>query len=247
VDPSLSTQFIANGGYKEFVITYNIISQKVWFGNRCDIFTLTNGTQIIDNIVSRINCSSPQLPNVNYGLPSYLGLPLADLTSVSTPFLPNFYYDATGGNDGNWVTPDPSLNGCQVSVLAAPDKINILGNAYFYMDAPDFNCIDETAPYNISPYTLHTNNTNGTVNSAFAKISVPVTPLSQWYDTNATAYKLFNPPAERIRKFRFKLRYHDGSLVDFGKFNYSFSLEFTMYVPQQSKKYNLYTPQVVTR
>ena len=112
------------------------------------------------------------------------------------------------------------------------------------MDAPDFNCIDETSPYNISKYTLHTNGTNGRVNSAFAKISVPVTPLAQWYDADATAYKLFNPPAERIRKFRFKLRYHDGSMVDFGKFNYSFTLEFTMYVPAQTKNYNLYNPVI---
>ena len=142
-------------------------------------------------------------------------LPINDLTSVSTTNLPNFYYNDTTDSSGNWLTPDPSLNGCEVSFLVAPDKINILGNSYFYMDAPDFNCIDETSPYNISKYTLHTNGTNGRVNSAFAKISVPVTPLAQWYDSDATAYKLFNPPAERIRKFRFKLRYHDGTLVDF--------------------------------
>jgi hypothetical protein len=243
--PSLAPQFESNGGYKQFVITYNVVTQKIWFGNRCDVFILTNSTQIVNNFGSNVGCVDPQtLPNTNYGLPLNLGLPLSNLTSESQSDLPNFYYDSTSPDGGNWVTPDPSLNGCQVSVLPAPDKINILGNSYIYMDAPEFNCIDETSPFNISNYTLHSNVTNGRVNSAFAKISVPVTPLSQWYDADRTAYKLYNPPAERIRKFAFKLRYHDGTLVNFGKFPYSFTLEFTMYVPQQSKKYNLYNPQI---
>ena len=243
--PSLLPEFIANNKYQEFVIVYNEVNQKIWFGNRCDVFILTNETQIVSNFIGNINCNvGPKLPSTNYGLPEYLGLPLANLTSISTDNLPNFYYNISTGFDGNWVTPDPALPGSKVSVLPAPDKINILGNAYFYMVSPEFNCMDITAPFNISPYTLHTNNTNGMVDAAFAKISVPVTPLAQWYDSNATAYKLFNPPAERIRKFRFKLVYHDGTLVEFGKFNYSFNLEFTMYVPTQSKKYNLYTPEV---
>lgn len=247
---SLVTEFTDNGGYTEFVIIYDQIGQRIWFGNRCDIFKLTNSSQLINNAISRVNCTidgkfSNALPDTNYGLPNYLGLPLSDLTSISSSNLPNFYYgDLNPGDNGEWLTPDPNLQGSQVSFLVAPEKINIFGESYFYMDSPEFNCLDETSPFSISPYTLHTNNTNGIVNSAFAKISVPVTPLSQWYDSNSTPYKLYNPPAERIRKFRFRMRYHNGELVDFGKFNYSFTLEFTLYVPQQSKKYNLYDPKV---
>lgn len=247
---SLVTEFTDNGGYTEFVIIYDQIGQRIWFGNRCDIFKLTNSSQLINNVISRVNCTidgkiSNPLPDVNYGLPNYLGLPISDLTSISSSKLPNFYYgDINQGDNGEWLTPDPNLQGSQVSFLVAPEKINIFGESYFYMDSPEFNCLDETSPFSISPYTLHTNNTNGIVNSAFAKISVPVTPLSQWYDSNSTPYKLYNPPAERIRKFRFRMRYHNGELVNFGKFNYSFTLEFTLYVPQQSKKYNLYDPKV---
>ena len=249
--PSLVNEFTSNSGYQEFVIIYEETGQKIWFGNRCDVFKLTNSTQIINNSLSNINCgingrnNSDILPGTNYGLPQYLGLPIIDLTSTSSSQLPNFYYgDISFGDNGVWLTPDPNLPGSQVSFLVAPEKINIFGESYFYMDAPDFNCMDETSPFNISTFTAHTNITNGRVNSAFAKISVPVTPLAQWYDSNSTAYKLFNPPAERIRKFRFKLRYHNGELVDFGKFNYSFTLEFTLLVPQQTRKYNLYDPKV---
>ena len=40
-----------NGGYTNFIIVYNNVSQKIWFGNICDGFTLTNDT-IINSLVS---------------------------------------------------------------------------------------------------------------------------------------------------------------------------------------------------
>jgi hypothetical protein len=77
------------------------------------------------------------------------------------------------------------------------------------------------------------------VNSSFAKIPVPSTPISQFYDANAVTYKYWNPPAERISKLKFKFRYHNGQLVTFGQFNYSFMIEFNLLKPQQQKSYNI--------
>jgi len=54
---------------------------------------------------------------------------------------------------------------------------------------------------------------------------------------------LYNPPAERIRKLKIKLRYHNGAPVYFGGFDYSFTLEFTLLVPQSERKYKLFVPE----
>jgi hypothetical protein len=111
-----------------------------------------------------------------------------------------------------------------------------MGPAYMYMEIEGQNCIDETSPYNVSDFTLKSNETNGIVNSSFAKISIPTTPLSQWFDRDSLPYKLYNPPAERMRKLKFKFRYHNGQLANFGVFNYSFVIEFTLQTPQILRK-----------
>jgi len=106
------------------------------------------------------------------------------------------------------------------------------------------NNIDETNPYNLSNFTLHTNETNSRVNASFAKISVPYKAdlCAQCFENNR-AYKIYNPPAERMRKIKLRMRYHNGQLVNFGGTDYSFTLEFTLYNAQQSKKYNNYIPE----
>ena len=42
-----------------------------------------------------------------------------------------------------------------------------------------------------------------------------------------------------------KLRYHNGTLVDFGSSEYSFMLEFTLFRPQNAKNYLMYTPESI--
>jgi hypothetical protein len=115
-----------------------------------------------------------------------------------------------------------------------------MGPAYFYMEIANNNCLDETSPYTVNNFTATTNITNGVVNSAFAKIPVPSTPISQWFDRESLPYKMYWPPAERIRKLNIKIRYHNGQLVKFGVFPYSFTIEFTQYVSQQIKKINTF-------
>ena len=107
------------------------------------------------------------------------------------------------------------------------------------MEVDGMNCIDEISPWNLSQYTAHTNKSNGIVNSSFAKIPIPTTPISQWFDNDMGPYKYWNPPAERIGKFKFKFRYHNGQLVDFGLFDYSFMIEFNILKPQQQRSYSI--------
>ena len=223
-------------GYDRFVVVYNIVSQKIWFGNKADGFILTNTSQFIKSqLFESFDCISNVLPNFsNWGLPSNLGLPRVDVVAISQPnFTPRFFYgDVVYGDNGYWLLAIPELIGSQVYFIESPNKINLMGEAFFYIEIQGLNNIDETSPYNLSDFTQSTNQTNGIVNSAFAKISIPTTPIGQWFDKEGLPYKLFLPPAERIRRLKIKIRYHDGKLVDFNVFPYSFTLEFTLVNPQ---------------
>jgi|LakMenE01Jun11ns_1017448.scaffolds.fasta_scaffold9946744_2 hypothetical protein len=238
----LLAQFISSGGYNQFVIVYNTVGQKLWFGNKSSGFILTNSTSIINDYLSS-KCDLPKLPDFSsWGLPGYLGLDRCDIESTSIiDFVPRFYYgDVFPGDNGYWLLPD--LPTAQVSFISATYKINLFGVSYIYMEIDGLNSIDETSPYNVSNFTITTNKTNGIVNSAFAKLAVPTTPMSQWFDREALPYKLYLPPAERIRKLKIKLRYHNGQQVNFGVFNYAFTLEFMLYSSQQLREYRLFQP-----
>jgi hypothetical protein len=227
----LLERFNALGGYSNFVIVYNSVSQKIWFGNTTDGFVLTNETQSLKYCANR-----SQLPDsVNWGLPNNLGLSKANAVALSTPgFTPRFYYgNVTGGDNGYWLIPNQNLPGTQCYYVECPYKINLMGPAYFYMELEGQNCIDETSPYNLSKFTAQTNETNGRVNSSFAKIAIPTTPISQWFDRDSMPYKLYVPPAERVRRLKIRLRYHNGQVVNFGVYDYSFTLEFVIMQPQQ--------------
>jgi len=251
----LEDQFIAQGGYNQFVIAYNNVGQKLWFGNKSSDFVLTNGEiSAATKEIQDFECSRKSFPEfTSWGLPDYLGFTRCN--AITTPgtevnFLtgvrgfPRFFYgDVSPGDNGFWLVPD--ISGATVYYLEAPQKINLMGDAYFYLELHGMNNMDETMPFALSPYTLQTNGTNGIVNAAFAKIAVPTTPISQWFDNSMESYKWYNPPAERIRKLKLKLRYHNGLLVQFGDFNFSITLEFSIFNPQIARKFNLYVPNNV--
>jgi hypothetical protein len=242
-------QFNAQGGYNKFVIVFNSVSSKIWYGNTCDEFMIANEVlSLIDTLTDNLFCASKaQLPEFdNWGLPGNLGLSRCNTTAISIndsttgeSFTPRFFYgDVNAGDNGFWLVPDPTLTGSVVYFIEPPFKINLMGPAYFYMELNGNNCIDETSPYAVNKYTLSNNTTNGVANSAFAKIGIPTTPISQWFDKESLPYKLYWPPAERMRKLSIKLRYHNGQLVNFGAFPYSFAIEFTTLLPNQPRRIN---------
>ena len=246
--------------YNRFKIVYNTVSQKLWFGNTADQFVLTNDSnfylkkEFVDSSCFR-RAALPQF--TDWGLPAYLGFtrcPAYSLnaddtikkqtyatgteTALENQKTPRFYYGDVGdGDNGYWLLP--SEPGSSVFFIEAPFKISFMGPAYFYMEIAGLNCIDETIPWNLSNYTVHNSGNNGVVNSSFAKIAIPTTPISQWFDEDTAPYKYFNPPAERIRKLSVRLRYHNGQNVDLGQFEYSFMLEFNLLTPQQQRSYSI--------
>jgi hypothetical protein len=244
------TTYEAAGGYSEFVIVYNEVSRKIWFGNKSSGFVLTN-TNIARYEEDNFRCTIANIvPDFsNWGLPGYLGFTRCNEESVQLVNKSDarFYYgDVVPGDDGYWLVADPLLTGSTAYYIEAPLQANLEPPAYFYMEIKFLNFWDETSPYNYSTFTQQTNQTNGIVKSAFAKIPYD----SQYYsvDTQGTStsyYKIYNPPMERFRRLSIKLRNHDGSFVDFQNLNYTFALELTLFRPQNLKTYSMYTPESI--
>lgn len=263
-NPSLLPSFVSEG-YSQFVVAFHKVNHQLWFGHKSagfKILAYNDFSNVCDpdddpliytkdsiNICKSFKSSSIHIDYSNWGLPSYLGFGHANVDSVQVPAnkpLRFYYGDAlVPGDDGYWLLPDPNLPGSTPTYLKAPYKVNLLGESYFYMEIDNLNNMDETIPYTPNHFTRHTNETNGIVNSCFAKIPVNNGEVEKINDNTMNSYMLFQPPAERIRKLKLRLRYHNGALVNFGSANFSLTLEFIIFDAQIAKKTNMYVPETV--
>lgn len=245
--------------YDRFQIVYSTVGMKLWFGNNADQFIITNESNVLEQrrFVDTQCIRRNLLPDFsNWGLPAYLGFSRCNITagdasdgsgghSVSiVNGVPRFFFNSNSVSDGYWLTG--TLPGATMWFLEPPMKINLMGPAYLYMEVDGMNCIDETSPWNMSAATMGSNQTNGVVRSSFAKMPIPTTPISQWFDQQMAPYKYFSPPAERIRRLKVKFRYHDGEVAKFGAFNHSFMIEFSLLVPNQERKYIIFDSQTLS-
>jgi len=260
--------FLTGEGYAEFIIVYNEISQKLWFGNRSSGFILNNNSCIyeLNELTKNTTCENKYETEeyINWGLPWYLGLTYCSQESIEIiPYLSNgalnkfalpcFNYDNTvlGGN--YWLKPSTSNLYSNVYFIECPMVINITGDTCFYMEIIGLNNIDETQPFNISTFTNMTNITNGVVNSSFAKIDID--NLNYSCDSNGTGngnynqtqrpYKYYDPPAERIRRLYFKFRYHNGMLIRFDNLGFTFTLELGLLNNNIERKYSIQVPEAI--
>jgi hypothetical protein len=269
--------FLAEGGYNEFVVVYNEVSKKFWFGNKSSGFVLTNSVVVyleqysfqcsgvsplvtgnyqlrLDSSGVNINYMNCQAVNTSnympWGLPWYLGLPRCDsvaeidLSGNTRNSATRFFY--TDVSNGIWLVPSgyPNYFGASAYYVEATYQANLTPPLYFYVELKGLNFLDETEPYNFTSFTMQTNQTNGIVKSAFAKIPILTNCEQQWYEST-DGHKIYNPPAERIRRIYVKIRYHDGTLVNFGSSEFSFMLEFSLFRPQNAKTYFMYTPESI--
>jgi hypothetical protein len=258
--PALLQSFYDEGLYSDFVVVYNEVSMKLWFGNKNSGFKINNDSLLYSNckLTKNPDCYNTRTINkyINWGLPWFLGFTYCNYESeipeesiydangnIIYLNLPRFNYgDAlNNGDNGYWLLP--TLTGANVYFIETPEKINITGLEYFYMQINGLNNIDTTIPFNISNFTDTTNQTNGVVNNAFAKIPINSFPLNQCFDDSQFPHKYFNPPAERIRKLFINLTYHDGMPVFFGNSDFSFTLELGLLTPQNKLDYDLVVPE----
>ena len=236
-DPSgvLLEEFQTAGGYTEFVIVYNYVSQHLWFGNKSDGFILTNNSDFYINNELEFNSrciNAGRFPQyVNWGLPNNLGFtrePVTSRPSLNAGKDVRFFYgDVVTGDNGYWLSPNTDLPGCYAWYIEAPLKINILGEAYIYLLIDGWNNIDVTYPFNEDQYTMQTNQTNGAVEYAFGKIPVGSTPVSLSYCSGFFNPKVYDPPINKIRKVNISFYYHSGIKVDFNNMPFSITFDIT--------------------
>jgi hypothetical protein len=246
-------QFTANKGYDQFVVIYHEVEATFWFGNKSSGFELMNNSTMYSNTNSACLSKTTVYPSyIDWGLPAYLGFSRSKepviATDSSGQILPMLYYLPPPANA--WLTPESTgpynYVNKNVFYLKSPNKSNVLGNPYFYMELFGLNCIDEMIPYVDSKFTRESNETNGTLNAAFAKLSKNTWVTPDWTCNNANELipvRIFNPPAERIKKLRIKLREHNGQLLELGNGSFSFTLEFTLYKPQIERRNSMFVPE----
>ena len=121
------------------------------------------------------------------------------------------------------------------------------------MEVDKYNSYDELNPYPNRTNNLYNAKYGGRVNSAFARIPLPVlggvdgTTVN--FDSTNDSYvnvSYHDPPLERVQKLKFKFRYHNGQLVDFNDIPFCFTIEFYCLRNDIEKLYKVQLPYTFT-
>jgi hypothetical protein len=268
VNAFVKTLHPSSNEYTDFVVTYHEVNAKMWFGNRNSEFVLLNDSEIYTTNENNSNADcyrrSSYKRYVNWGLPYFLGFNRESVVSDIVTDDVKIYYESSS----QWIT-STVFNGVP-NYIVADYKLNLDGPTHFYVEIAGMNNMDETMPKKIycdngnngsndycdngnmitkkSLQVINsTNESNGIVNSCFAKIPVPVKSDTDWFNTTSDSYMLYNPPAEKIRRLRIKIRYHNNVLVNFENFEFSFVLQLGIILPQIEKKFNVYVPESMSK
>ena len=141
-------------------------------------------------------------------------------------------------------------------VLVPPNPPSLNGATDMYLEIDRYNYLDEMQPYSAHTSNSRNNDYNGIVNSAFAKIPMRIKPtkiasnLEYMYgdepQDTSQGFSTFFPPLDKLSKLKFKFRYHDGTLVDFGGQNFSFTVALYMYRDEIARSKQLRAPIVLS-
>lgn len=246
LDPSLAS-------YANFKVFYDEVQQRLLFGNTADPFTfIYNAPESYVSEPCYASCPfgvlSQSQPSAtirwnqytNWGLGYNLGFIKystgqcgSNTTSANTATATQVsgnqtvYYTMPGYT---WLQPVSGTG----YVLVPPNPPSMAGDAVIYMEIDKYNYQDEMQPYSEKTSNSRHNDYNGIVNASFAKIPILAKPtklLSLFeYQYNgepgdtAEGMASFFPPLDKLSKLKFKFRYHDGTLVDFGGLNFNFTI-----------------------
>ena len=247
LNKAVTDYLVANGvtspAYDQFVVLYDKVAMKFWFGNRTDGFILRFGERMPYTL------SQCEQPNAwerysQWGLGSFLGFEKQNYSSTasSTELVAGWNEPAS-----KWLQFSTTPASTTVYYAQAPLVFKLLGESTVYMELDRYNNIDELVPFSESTSSMYNNDYNGAVNSAFAKIPIKVVPYGESFDsTNEQIISgaHFEPPLERIQKLKFRFRNHVGTLVDFQDFPFSFTIEFNCLRNEIGKKYSTRVPNV---
>lgn len=241
--------------YTNFKVHYDKVGQRMFFGNTRDNFRLPFNVKIDYTVPCNAIITEHQSPNVweqynNWGLPAYLGFQKVNYNAIETSGNVLFNYDASNV----WLSPDPSgvvlLPGASYYAyyVASPYTTSLYGDDVIYMEFDKFNTMDELKPYSERTNNTYNNDYNGRVNSAFAKIPLTENSQSRQILDSKNVYlqyvlSQYNPPIDKIKKAKFKFRYHDGRLVDFKDNNFNFTIQFNVLKDEIARDYVIRVPE----
>jgi len=247
-DPSAAS---VGATYTNFKVHYDRVGQRMYFGNTYDGFVLPFNVKVDYTIPCNAIVTDHQSPNVwdqytNWGLPSYLGFNKTEYTPIETSGNVLFNYEA----NNIWLSPDPTYlpptYTAYAYYVASPQTISMFGDGVIYMEFDKFNTMDELKPYVERTNNMYNNDYNGRVNSAFAKIPLTYTSQSSLIFDSTNIYlqnvSQYQPPIDKIKKAKFKFRYHDGRLVDFKDDNFNFTIAFNQLKDEIAREYVVRVP-----
>ena len=214
-------------------VKHNEVNNKIYFGHDNSGFSLIFNSQDL----SYNNCYNSNYNNIykqhsKWGLGAILGFNKDNVTSKQESNKNNFKYDNI-----QWVSNDNNI----IEPFKAVD-LDEYQNIYIEVDK--LNKSDEIKPYVVDKI----NNTNsGIMNSFFAKVPIIKNEQNQSINTKdfcIEGVSYFQPPLEKINKLKFKIRYHNGLLVDLQNYNISMTFEINQ-IRNEIKDYNVRTPYLM--
>lgn len=232
--------------YCEFRVTYDKVSQRYWFGNQTDGFTIYAAKK---EDYPPPKCDQPEMWEkvINWGLAYHLGLEKHNYVSSPVPAGACLKFSYLGSS-GIWlINPDSSI--VRPNYLQAPHAPDILGERVIYMEVDKYNSYDELVPGPLQTRSMYNNTYGGIVDSAFAKIPITAIPLGEFSDSrNGLLQNIttFDIPEEKVSKLVFVFRYHDGRLVDFGNNRFNFTIEFNCLKNEIGRSYSVRVPFTYT-
>jgi len=219
----VSTSAYGDSAYNRFHVTYDVVGQRMVFGNDRDMFRLTFDS--MDGLYEEARIGDRY---ADWGLGACLGFGKESYESTHITTDPHFYHR----DNTQWFAVDVVGGGYTVT---APYPTNCQGDDVVYMEVDRLNSMDELVPYPDTSvntgYSVRHNqhavvsHVAGRPNSCFAKILV-TDNTNDSKNRNLSNVTQYNPPMERIERMKFRFRTHDGELIDFGNRPIHFSLEF---------------------
>lgn len=240
--------FLATQGsfttYDKFKVNYDEVGNTLYFGNEEDEFVF-KFSQAMEYTL--LQCEQPNVFErcTQWGLPWYLGFQKMDYSSIELLTSNGskdivFYYKT----NTPWLTAGTGATGPYF--LKAPLTLKITGDIAIYMEIEKFNYMDELIPY-VCWTSASKNNYGGTVNSAFVKIPVTTRAPNYMYDginffINNSGFYL--PPIDKVSRLKFTFRYHDGRLVNFKDYPFTFSIELNQIRNDMDRNYSVKIPVI---
>lgn len=230
--------------YLNFKVYYDEVGNCLYFGNLEDEFTFLFSKRMLYSLcqgeqpVVFDRCTQWGLPwNLGFNQMNYTSLPLLKSNGDEDII---FYYKKYDSLDYVWLPagdPTPSY------YIKAPSSLKITGDIAIYLEIERYNYMDELVPY--ASTNKNGDYYGGRVNSSFVKI--PITSKHPSYMYDGTNFFINNsgfyiPPIDKISRFKFKFRYHDGRLVNFKDDPFTFSIEINQIRSDMDKSYSVKVP-----